>query len=127
MRGEGPKCCSRSATPKKVRRLTPFGTVASHAHVFENAIRTADSASHSTSHCNAFDTPLENAPRQVCSSSSPPKATTPLKHNPRIPQSSYYDARNQPGAALYRARRPYLFKNAITGVCIIGFVGAVCM
>ncbi|EMC93127.1 hypothetical protein BAUCODRAFT_150498 [Baudoinia panamericana UAMH 10762] len=43
----------------------------------------------------------------------------------RIPQSSYYDARNRPGAALYRARQPYLVKNALTGVCIIGFVAAV--
>ncbi|KAI7194982.1 hypothetical protein D0869_00875 [Hortaea werneckii] len=43
----------------------------------------------------------------------------------RIPQSSYYDSRNKPGAALYRARQPYLVRNAVTGVCILGFVGAV--
>ncbi|KAK4540032.1 hypothetical protein LTR36_009848 [Oleoguttula mirabilis] len=43
----------------------------------------------------------------------------------RIPQSSYYDQRNRPGAALYRARQPYLIRNSITGVCIIGFVAAV--
>ncbi|KAK3659050.1 hypothetical protein LTR56_001487 [Elasticomyces elasticus] len=43
----------------------------------------------------------------------------------RIPQSSYYDARNRPGAALYRARQPYLVKNAVTGLFIIGFVAGV--
>ncbi|KAK5174504.1 uncharacterized protein LTR77_001584 [Saxophila tyrrhenica] len=44
----------------------------------------------------------------------------------RAPQSSYYDQQNRPGTALYRARQPYLVKNAITGVCIVGFVAAVC-
>ncbi|KAK3050031.1 hypothetical protein LTR09_008686 [Extremus antarcticus] len=44
----------------------------------------------------------------------------------RIPQASYYDAQNRPGTALYRARQPYLVKNAITGVVIVGFVAAVC-
>ncbi|KAK3675448.1 hypothetical protein LTR78_004531 [Recurvomyces mirabilis] len=43
----------------------------------------------------------------------------------RIPQSSYYDARNRPGASLYRARQPYLVRNIVTGLCIIGFVGGV--
>jgi len=45
----------------------------------------------------------------------------------RIPQSSYYDARNRPSASLYRARQPYLVKNALTGVAILGFSAAVCM
>ncbi|GAB7364973.1 hypothetical protein MBLNU230_g5756t2 [Neophaeotheca triangularis] len=44
----------------------------------------------------------------------------------RIPQSSYYDKNNRPSAALYRARQPYLVKNAVTGLCIIGFVAGVC-
>ena len=44
----------------------------------------------------------------------------------RLPQASYYDKNNRPTAALYRARQPYLVKNAITGVCIVGFVGLVC-
>ncbi|KAK5117635.1 hypothetical protein LTR62_005058 [Meristemomyces frigidus] len=43
----------------------------------------------------------------------------------RIPQSSYYDSHNRPGASLYRARQPYLIKNGITGLCIIGFVAGV--
>lgn len=43
----------------------------------------------------------------------------------RIPASSYYDQQNRPSAALYRARQPYLVRNAVTGVCIIGFVAAV--
>ncbi|CAK4032038.1 hypothetical protein DOTSEDRAFT_19113 [Lecanosticta acicola] len=43
----------------------------------------------------------------------------------RIPQSSYYDKYNRPSAALYRARQPYLVRNAITGVCILGFVAGV--
>ncbi|GAB7364972.1 hypothetical protein MBLNU230_g5756t1 [Neophaeotheca triangularis] len=43
----------------------------------------------------------------------------------RIPQSSYYDKNNRPSAALYRARQPYLVKNAVTGLCIIGFVAGV--
>ncbi|KAK3690787.1 hypothetical protein LTR37_018961 [Vermiconidia calcicola] len=43
----------------------------------------------------------------------------------RIPQSSYYDQHNRPAAALYRARQPYLVRNAVTGVCIVGFVAAV--
>ncbi|KAK5132750.1 hypothetical protein LTR08_008635 [Meristemomyces frigidus] len=43
----------------------------------------------------------------------------------RIPTSSYYDQRNRPGASLYRARQPYLVRNAVTGLAIIGFVAAV--
>lgn len=46
---------------------------------------------------------------------------------PRIPQSSYYDKNNRPSAALYRARQPYLVKNAFTGLAMVGFVAAVCM
>lgn len=43
-----------------------------------------------------------------------------------MPQSSYYDKQNRPTAALYRARQPYLVKNVATGLCLLGFVGAVC-
>ncbi|GAB7357066.1 hypothetical protein MBLNU459_g7882t1 [Dothideomycetes sp. NU459] len=39
----------------------------------------------------------------------------------RVPQSSYYDRNNRPTAALYRARQPYLIRNAVTGLCIFGF------
>lgn len=44
----------------------------------------------------------------------------------RLPHSSYYDNRNRPTAALYRARQPYLVRNAITGLAIFGFVAGVC-
>ena len=43
-----------------------------------------------------------------------------------MPQSSYYK-NAQFGPALQRARRAYIIPNAITGVCIFGFVIAVCM
>lgn len=43
----------------------------------------------------------------------------------RIPQSSYYDRHNRPTAALYRARQPYLIKNAFTGLAIITFAAGV--
>ncbi|TKA82760.1 hypothetical protein B0A55_01109 [Friedmanniomyces simplex] len=43
----------------------------------------------------------------------------------RIPSASYYDARNRPGPSLYRARQPYLVKNAATGLVIIAFVAGV--
>ncbi|KAG8626931.1 hypothetical protein KVT40_005876 [Elsinoe batatas] len=38
-----------------------------------------------------------------------------------VPQSSYYDRYNRPTAALQRARRPYLVKNALTGLGVFGF------
>ncbi|KAF2151396.1 hypothetical protein K461DRAFT_295453 [Myriangium duriaei CBS 260.36] len=43
----------------------------------------------------------------------------------KIPQSSYYDRYNRPTAALYRARRPYLVKNAFTGLGIFCFAAGV--
>lgn len=43
-----------------------------------------------------------------------------------MPQSSYYDKQNRPTAALYRARQPYLVKNTLTGLLLLGFVGGVC-
>ncbi|KAL1583601.1 hypothetical protein WHR41_07743 [Cladosporium halotolerans] len=43
----------------------------------------------------------------------------------RMPQSSYYDKQNRPTAALYRARQPYLVKNTLTGLLLLGFVGGV--
>ncbi|QVM06404.1 hypothetical protein D8B26_001117 [Coccidioides posadasii str. Silveira] len=36
-------------------------------------------------------------------------------------RSSYYDKDYRAGAALLRARRPYLVKNALTGVVLFGF------
>lgn len=44
----------------------------------------------------------------------------------RIPQASYYDNQNRPTAALYRARQPYLVRNALTGIGIFAFVAGVC-
>ncbi|KFA66567.1 hypothetical protein S40285_09858 [Stachybotrys chlorohalonatus IBT 40285] len=41
------------------------------------------------------------------------------------PHTSYYDARLRQGAALVRARRPYLFKNAITGLGLFAVVGGI--
>ncbi|EKD12596.1 uncharacterized protein L3040_005191 [Drepanopeziza brunnea f. sp. 'multigermtubi'] len=38
-----------------------------------------------------------------------------------LPKSSYYDQHYKQSAALIRARRPYLFKNAATGVSLFGF------
>ena len=38
-----------------------------------------------------------------------------------LKRSSYYKPDYTQSAALIRARRPYLFKNAITGVCIASF------
>ncbi|KAL3417575.1 Cytochrome c oxidase assembly factor 3, mitochondrial [Phlyctema vagabunda] len=40
---------------------------------------------------------------------------------PLIPRSSYYDKNYKQSASLIRARRPYLIKNALTGVGIFGF------
>ncbi|KAL2270960.1 hypothetical protein VTJ83DRAFT_331 [Remersonia thermophila] len=42
-----------------------------------------------------------------------------------LPRSTYYDARNRQTPALIRARRPYLVKNAVTGLAITGFAVAI--
>ncbi|KAI9934443.1 hypothetical protein ASPWEDRAFT_43859 [Aspergillus wentii DTO 134E9] len=39
--------------------------------------------------------------------------------------STYYGKDYRAGAALLRARRPYLFKNALTGIGLVGFSIAV--
>ncbi|KAL7790973.1 hypothetical protein V8C37DRAFT_383020 [Trichoderma ceciliae] len=39
--------------------------------------------------------------------------------------STYYDRRLRQGPALVRARRPYLFKNALTGLGLFALVGGV--
>ncbi|SPO00911.1 uncharacterized protein DNG_03659 [Cephalotrichum gorgonifer] len=42
-----------------------------------------------------------------------------------IPRSSYYDRNFRQGPALLRARKPYLMKNALTGLglwCVVGGV-----
>ncbi|KAI9897527.1 hypothetical protein N3K66_007383 [Trichothecium roseum] len=41
------------------------------------------------------------------------------------PHTTYYDRRHRQGPALIRARRPYLFKNAITGLGLGAVVGAI--
>lgn len=45
---------------------------------------------------------------------------------PILKRSSYYDADYRQSPALIRARRPYLIKNAITGIAIMGFAFGVC-
>lgn len=47
-------------------------------------------------------------------------------HICRLPRSSYYDKHYRQSAALIRARRPYLVKNAITGLAAFGFCIGVC-
>ncbi len=44
-----------------------------------------------------------------------------------LKRSSYYNPDYRTGAALNRARRPYLFKNMVTGVAIFSFAIGVCM
>ncbi|RKF53764.1 Cytochrome c oxidase assembly factor 3, mitochondrial [Golovinomyces cichoracearum] len=44
---------------------------------------------------------------------------------PFIPKSSYYDKNYRQTPALIRARRPYLVKNALTGLSIFIFVTGV--
>ncbi|KAM4055047.1 hypothetical protein HRG_005856 [Hirsutella rhossiliensis] len=39
--------------------------------------------------------------------------------------STYYDRRLRQGPALIRARRPYLFKNSITGLGLLTVVGGI--
>ncbi|KJZ73482.1 hypothetical protein HIM_07038 [Hirsutella minnesotensis 3608] len=39
--------------------------------------------------------------------------------------STYYDRRLRQGPALIRARRPYLFKNAFTGLGLLAVVGGI--
>ncbi|KAI9171311.1 putative Cytochrome oxidase assembly protein 3 [Paramyrothecium foliicola] len=41
------------------------------------------------------------------------------------PHTTYYDRKLRQGPALVRARRPYLFKNAITGLGLMGLVGGI--
>lgn len=44
----------------------------------------------------------------------------------RSDHSSYYTRQNAQSAALLRARRPYLVKNAVAGVLLFGIAGGVC-
>ena len=41
-------------------------------------------------------------------------------------QRSYYDADFRQGQSMIRARRPFVVKNALTGLAILGFTGCVC-
>lgn len=41
--------------------------------------------------------------------------------------STYYDRRLRQGPALIRARRPYLFRNSITGLGLLTVVAGICM
>jgi len=42
-----------------------------------------------------------------------------------LPKSSYYDKNYYQTAALIRARRPYLIKNAVTGLGLFAFTAGV--
>lgn len=42
-----------------------------------------------------------------------------------LKRSSYYQSDYTQSAALIRARRPYLIRNAITGLCIMAFAAGV--
>lgn len=44
----------------------------------------------------------------------------------RYDQSSYYTRANVQSAALLRARRPYLVKNAIAGIALFGITAGIC-
>jgi cytochrome c oxidase assembly factor 3 len=41
------------------------------------------------------------------------------------PHTTYYDRRYRQGASLVRARRPYLVKNAVTGLALTGIVAGI--
>lgn len=41
------------------------------------------------------------------------------------PHSTYYDGRLRQGPALIRARRPYLFKNTVTGLSLFAVTGCI--
>ncbi|KAM3507538.1 hypothetical protein MY11210_007099 [Beauveria gryllotalpidicola] len=41
------------------------------------------------------------------------------------PHSTYYDSRLRQGPALIRARRPYLFNNALTGLGLVAIIGGI--
>lgn len=45
----------------------------------------------------------------------------------RYDHSSYYTRANAQSAALLRARRPYLVRNAVTGLIMAGIATGVCM
>ncbi|KAI0995737.1 hypothetical protein K3495_g12444 [Podosphaera aphanis] len=40
---------------------------------------------------------------------------------PLLPRSSYYDKNYRQSAALIRARRPYIVKNALSGLALFAF------
>ncbi|KAF8252900.1 hypothetical protein K440DRAFT_627043 [Wilcoxina mikolae CBS 423.85] len=46
-------------------------------------------------------------------------------HPVRESQRSYYDADLRQGQSMIRARRPFVVKNALTGLAIVGFTAAV--
>jgi len=51
--------------------------------------------------------------------------TAKLLVTPRASQRTYYDADYRQGQSLIRARRPFLIKNALTGLAILGFTASV--
>ncbi|CCX34874.1 hypothetical protein FPQ18DRAFT_360234 [Pyronema domesticum] len=47
------------------------------------------------------------------------------RQRPRESQNSYYDADMRQGQSMIRARRPFVVKNALTGLAIAGFTACV--
>ncbi|TQV99726.1 hypothetical protein V2A60_005174 [Cordyceps javanica] len=56
---------------------------------------------------------------------SPFRNTPAAMSRTHNPHSTYYDGRLRQGPALIRARRPYLFKNAFTGLGLLAVVGGI--
>ncbi|KAI5848994.1 hypothetical protein BZA05DRAFT_401937 [Tricharina praecox] len=48
-----------------------------------------------------------------------------LAGKPRESQRSYYKPDSRQGQSIVRARRPFVVKNAVTGLAIVGFTAAV--
>ncbi|ATY60752.1 hypothetical protein CCM_02288 [Cordyceps militaris CM01] len=56
---------------------------------------------------------------------TPFRSTAAAMSRTHNPQATYYDGRLRQGPALIRARRPYLFKNAFTGLGLLAIVGGI--
>ena len=63
----------------------------------------------------------------VCTTSSLPAHQDLSLSSPyRFERSSYYNEDFKPGLSLLRARRPFLVKNAITGLSLFGMCVGIC-
>lgn len=91
-----------------------FGAASIHSLLYSLSITSLSSYSLHPSQCQPDCTSI---PRLICYN---------LLTNYYSFNSSYYGKDYRAGAALLRARRPYLFKNAITGLGLCGFTIGVC-